>query len=108
MERWDDAERCFRQATDLQVRLSNQFPDAPYYSLWLATFRIALAEALIRRDQLSEARVELEKTVDELQLELKKRPHTSGLHDLLAIAYAQLEKASGQTEQGRNRLPPPR
>jgi eukaryotic-like serine/threonine-protein kinase len=108
MERWDDAERCFRQATDLQVRLANQFPDAPYYSLWLATFRIALAEALTRRDQLREARVELEKTVDELQRELKKRPDTSGLHDLLSIAYAQLEKASGQTEQGRNRLPPPR
>jgi hypothetical protein len=46
MERWAEAAQIFRQAIAFQASLVKQFPDAPYRSLWLATFRIALADGL--------------------------------------------------------------
>jgi tetratricopeptide (TPR) repeat protein len=96
VERWADAEHTFRQAIALQARLVNAFPDSPYYAVWMATFRIALADALIRRDQPGEASTELQGTVAALLLQLKQRPTMNSLHDLLAWAYAQLELALRQ------------
>jgi len=78
-----------------------QFPDAPYYSLWLATYHLALADALIRRDQPGAARTELEGTIAALSLQLKQRPEMNSLHDLLALGYSQLERALRQLGEKR-------
>jgi hypothetical protein len=83
------------------LRTDRAFPDAPYYGLWLATFRLALADALIRRDQPGEARTELEWTIAALSLQLKQRPEMNSLHDLLALGYAQLERALLQLGEKR-------
>ena len=96
MERWAEAAENFRQAVAIQGPLAKQFPEAPYYGLWLATFRIALADALIRLNQPGEARTELEGTVPALLRQLEQRPEIQPLHDLLALAYSKLEIALRQ------------
>ena len=93
MERWADAEQHFRRAIAIQAPLVKQFPDAPYCGLWMATFRIALADALIRQDQPSEARAELEETISTLLRQLEQRPDISALHDLFALGYSKLAVA---------------
>jgi eukaryotic-like serine/threonine-protein kinase len=102
MERWADAEQGFRQAVALQAPLVRQFPDAPYYGFWMATFRIALADALIRRNQPGKARTELEGTISALLLQLEQRPEIQPLHDVLALGYSRLEMALRQS--GENGL----
>ena len=97
MERWAEAEREFRKAVAIQAPLVSQFPDAPYYGLWMATFRIALADALIRRDRAGEARAELAGTLATLLCQVQQRPEILPLHDLLAMAYARLEIALRQS-----------
>jgi tetratricopeptide (TPR) repeat protein len=97
MERWADAEQSYRKAVAIQARLVSQFPDVPYYGLWMATFRIAVADALIRRNQPGEARAELEGTISTLVRQLELRPETHPPHDLLALGYAKLEIALRQT-----------
>ena len=97
MERWAEAEQSFRKAIACQSSLVKQFPDAPFYSLWMATFRMALADVLIRRNQPGQARTELEGTIAALLSELKQRPEMKALHDLLALGYSQLEMALRQT-----------
>ena len=96
MEHWDDAEQSFRKAIAIQSLLVNQFPDAPYYGLWMANFRIALADALIRLNRPGEARAELDGTISALLVELNQRPEMDALHDMLALAYSQLEIALRQ------------
>ena len=96
MDRWADAEQCFRKAIAIQTMLVNQFPEAPYYGLWMATFRIALADALRRRDQPGEARAELDGVISALSLQLTQNPTMNSLHDMLAWSYSQLEKALRQ------------
>ncbi len=101
MERWAEAEQSFRQAIAIEASLVKQFPDAPYYGLWMATFRIALADALLRRNQPDAARTELEGTISALLLQLKQRPEIHPPHDLLALGYSKLELALRQAgEQG--------
>ena len=46
--RWPDAAESFRKAVALHANLVKQFPDAPYYGLWMETFRLALEDALNR------------------------------------------------------------
>jgi eukaryotic-like serine/threonine-protein kinase len=96
MERWTEAEQNFRKAIAIQAPLVKQFPDAPYYGLWMATFRIALADALIRRNQPAEARTELEATISTLLHQLEQRPDVSSPHDLLALGYSKLAIALRQ------------
>jgi serine/threonine protein kinase/tetratricopeptide (TPR) repeat protein len=96
MERWAEAELSFRKAIAIQGPLVDQFPDEPYYGLWMATFRIALADALIRQNQPGAARSELEGTISALLLQLQQRPEAAPLHDLLASAYSRLEIAMRQ------------
>ena len=96
MERWADAEQSFRKAIAIQAPLVEQFPDAPYYGLWMATFRIALADALIRRNQPGEARTELEETISALLRQLEQRPEMHPPHDLLALGYSKLAMALRQ------------
>ena len=92
-----------------------QFPEAPYYGFWMATFRIALADALIRRNQPGEARAELEDTIATLLRQLGQTPETPPPHDLLALGYSKLaialrqageedeaDKAARKAEQERN------
>ncbi len=101
MDRWDDAEQSFRKAIAVQAPLVKQFPEAPYYGVWLATFRLALADALMRRDQPGAARSELEGTIAAVSLQLQQRPEMNSLHDLLALAYSQLERALSQLGEKR-------
>lgn len=98
IERWPEAETCFRQAVAVQSRLVKQFP-TPYYNLWMATFRIALADAMDRCGQVDAARAELESTIATLSRELQRSPELGGLQDLLAMAKQQLEKTQRQTGQ---------
>ena len=97
MGHWAEAERSFRRAVAVQAPLVDQFPDAPYFGLWMASFRIALAEALIRRDQPGEARAELEGTISALLRQLRQRPEIPPPHSLLALGYSKLEIALRQT-----------
>ena len=97
MEHWADAEQSFRKAIAIQSLLVNQFPDAPYYGLWMANYRIALADALIRLNRPGEARTELDGTISALLAELNQRQGINSLHDMLALAYSQLEIAFRQT-----------
>ena len=102
MERWAEAEQSFRKAIAIQAPLVKQFPDAPYYGLWMATFRIALADALIRRNQPGEARTELEETISALLRQLEQRPDIPPPHDLLALGYSKLAIAlrqAGENDQ---------
>jgi len=97
MGRWTDAEQNFHQAVAVQSLLVSQFHDAPYYGLWMANFRIALADALIWLNRSGEARTELDGTISTLLAELKQRPEMDALHDMLALAYSRLEIAFRQT-----------
>ena len=96
MEHWAEAELSFRKAVEIQLTLVNQFPDAAYYGLWMATFRISLADALIRRNKLAEARTELEGTISALLRQLEQRPEMHSLHGLLGLGYSRLELALRQ------------
>jgi eukaryotic-like serine/threonine-protein kinase len=96
MEHWAEAEQQFRNAIDLQAPLVKQFSDSPYFGLWMATFRIALADALIRRNQPGPARIELEETIPTLLRQLEQRPDTSRPHDLLELGYSKLAIALRQ------------
>ena len=96
MERWAEAEEQFRKAMAIQAPLVKRFPDAPYYGLWMATFRIALADALIRREQPREARTELEETISALMRQLEQRPDLPPPHGLLALGYSKLSVALRQ------------
>ncbi len=96
IERWSDAEQNFRKAIAIQSPLVKQFPDMPYYGLWMATFRIAYADALIHRNQPTEACVELEETLSTLFRQLEQKPETPRPHDLLALGYSKLAIALRQ------------
>ena len=102
MDHWAEAEQSFRKAVALQASLVKQFPDAPYYGLWMATFRIALADVLIRRNQPRDARTELEDAISKLLQQQERRPETPRPHDLLALGYSTLETAL--REAGENGL----
>lgn len=102
VERWPEAEQHFRKAIGIQSPLVAQSPDVFSYGLWLATFRIALADTLIQRDQVKEARAELEETISALLHQLEQRPETLPPHDLLALGYSKLAIAlrrSGEREK---------
>ena len=120
MERWSEAEQNFRKAIALQSPLVKQFPDVPYYGLWMATFRIALADSLIREDQTREARTELEGAISTLLQQQERRPELPPPHDLLALGYSKLaialrqagekdqaDEAARKAEQERNAVPRP-
>jgi tetratricopeptide (TPR) repeat protein len=119
--RWTDAERDFRKAIDCQSRLLAQFPNSPYFSLWMSTFRLALADALLRLERSTEARAELENAISTLEIQLKQNPELFSFHEMLARAYSEFEKVlrrSGErekadevarkAEQERNSFRPPR
>ena len=102
MERWGDAVQSFRQAVALQAPLVERFPDAPFQSLWLATFRIALADALMRQEQVREARTELEETIAMLTRQAERHPSLNAIHGLLALTYSKLEigwRQAGEPER---------
>ena len=99
MERWEEAESSFRKAVDLQRALVTQFPESTYYAVWTATFRLALADALMRREQPGEAVSELQGAIADLSLQVKRQPTMISLHELLVAAYGQLEIAWRQTGQ---------
>jgi eukaryotic-like serine/threonine-protein kinase len=102
MDDWAEAEQSFRKAVVLQASLVKQFPDRLYYGVWMATFRIALADALLRRNQPGEARDELEDAISTLLRQLARRPEIQPPHDLLALGYSKLAIALRQA--GENGL----
>lgn len=99
MDRWQEAEGSFRKAMALQHLLVAQFPESPYYTVWMATFRMALADALMRREQPGEAVSELQGAIADLSLQAKRQPRAASLHERLAAAYGQLELALRLTGQ---------
>lgn len=104
LEEWGDAEQQFRKAIAIQASLIKAFPESPYHSLWMATFRIALADALIQRDRPGEARTELEHTISTLLRQLEQTPQTNRPHDLLALGYSKLAIALrklGETDRAK-------
>ena len=97
MDHWAEAEQSFRQAIALQRELVIQFADTPYYGLWLATFRINLADAQLHQNQPGAARTELESTISDLLKLVEQTPGMYRPYDLLASAYSNLEMALRQT-----------
>ena len=95
-EHWNEAKDDFRQAVALQKPLVDRFPGTPAYALWLATFRIALADALIHQGESAQARQELEPTIAALTAAWKSNPDPRPVHELLASAYSRLEVALRQ------------
>jgi len=100
-DHWAEAEQSFRRAVGLQGALAQQFPDSPSYGLWMATFRISLADALLQRGQAGEARAELQATIAQLLPQLERKPAFPPPHALLALAYAKLEIAWRQAGEDR-------
>ena len=96
MDHWAEAEESFRKAVVLQASLVRQFPDRLYYGVWMATFRIALADVLLHRNQPGEARAELEDAISTLLRQLERRPEIQPPHDLLALGYSKLAIALRQ------------
>jgi tetratricopeptide (TPR) repeat protein len=96
MERWAEAEQNFRNAIAIQANLVKQFPDVTSYGLWMATFRIALADAYLKRNQPGEARTELEAALSTLVRQQEQRPGIRPPHELLALGYSKLEVALRQ------------
>jgi eukaryotic-like serine/threonine-protein kinase len=96
MDDWAAAEQSFRKAIAVQGPLVTQFPDAPSYGLWMATFRIGLADALIRRDQPDKACLELQETIAALLRQLGQTPALAPPHELLALGYSKLAVALRQ------------
>lgn len=97
MEDWGKAEQKFRQAIALQAPLVKQFSDVPSYGLWMATFRIALADAMLHRNRPEEAREILGETISTLMDQLETRPDIPPPHGLLALGYSKLAVALRQT-----------
>ncbi len=93
---WGKAEREFRRAIALQEPLVKQYPDAPYNWLWMATFRIALADALLHRNQAQEARAVLEEAISTLLHQLDQGPTAPRPHELLSLGYSRLAIAVRQ------------
>ena len=101
LDHWAEAERSFGQAVATQDSLVKQFPDMPHIGLWMATYRIARADALIHQHQPGEARKELEETMSALLSHLEHWSAVQPPHNLLAMGYATLEVAlreMGETE----------
>jgi tetratricopeptide (TPR) repeat protein len=94
---YEEAEENFRKAIVLQTPLVKQFPDVPYYALWMATFRIAHADALIRQNRSAQALVELEEALSSLLRQYEERPETLRPHNLLALGYSGLAMALRET-----------
>lgn len=90
IEAWGKAEQEFRQAIALQAPLVKRFPAVPSYGLWMATFRIALADALLHRNEPEEARKILGETISTLMGQLETRPDIPPPHGLLALGYSKL------------------
>ncbi len=99
---WPEAEQQFRKAIAVQVSLVKEFPEAPYYGLWMATFRIALADALAHQDRATEAQADLQEAIGSLERQLEQRPEVPRPHNLLALGYSRLAmvlRQAGQREQ---------
>jgi tetratricopeptide (TPR) repeat protein len=96
---WAEAEEEFRKAIAVQAPLVKEFPDALYYGLWMAAFRIALADTLIHQNRAGEAQADLEKTIESLLRQLEQRPEIPRPHNLLALGYSRLAMALGQAGQ---------
>ncbi len=62
----------------------------------MATFRIALADALLHRNQAEAARTVLEETLPTLVRQVEPNPEVSRPHNLLALGYSRLEIALRQ------------
>lgn len=95
-ERWAEAETNFRKAITVQMPLVKKLPDVPHYALWLATFQIALADALLHQDRPDTARAELEETMVTLSRYSEQKPAMPAPHDLLALAHSKLAVALRQ------------
>ncbi len=70
----------------------------------MASFRIALADALIQRNQPGEACIELGETISSLLRLLEQRLEMLLPHDLLALGYSGLAmvlRQAGQRNQAR-------
>ena len=93
---WEKAEQEFRQAIALQAPLLKSFPGVPSYGLWMATLRIALADAMLHRNEPEEARKILGETISTLMGQLQTRPDIPPPHGLLALGYSKLAVALRQ------------
>jgi len=65
--RLGEAEKHCRRAVDEMVMLCEQNPEVATYTIWLGAYRNALADVLMQRGELSEARELLSDTVTRLE-----------------------------------------
>ena len=107
LHRLDEAEEHDRKAVTAQARLVEQFPDMPTHRVWLAGFRNSLADLLLMRDKLQEARVLAEETISMLNNLFNAKSDMWFLHALLAESNrtlaAILNRAGDQAGSSRAR-----
>jgi serine/threonine protein kinase len=86
----EDAEAALRQALALQSSLLGRFSEVASYGIWLAVIQESLAKMLRSRDQLTEARSLLERSIVILKDQLAGTPEREYVDDLLSRHSATL------------------
>lgn len=97
LDQWHEAEQDFRRAIALQASLEKRFPGNLQHGLWMATFRIALADALLQQNQPGAARTELEDSMTNLLSHLGPGTIQPRPHDLISQGYSALARAFRMT-----------
>jgi tetratricopeptide (TPR) repeat protein len=103
MRRLDEAEQSDRRAVTVQASLVANFPELISQKAWLAAFRNSLADTLLVRDKLSEARALSEETISTTSAlsRVSRDPEMWYLHALLADSNRTLSavlRRSGQPD----------
>ena len=90
--------RAVRKAVTIQATLVKQYPIRSSYGLWMATFRIAPGDALLRRNQPVEARTSnSEEGISMLLHQVAQIAVLRVADDVLALGYSRLAIALRQT-----------
>jgi eukaryotic-like serine/threonine-protein kinase len=84
LHRLDEAEQYDRKAVSTQAKLAEHLPKIASHRVWLAGFRNSLADLLLLRGKLDEARPLVEETISMLDEVLKANPDMWFIHALLA------------------------
>ena len=93
MHRLDDAEKSDRKALEVQTQLARDFPEIVTYQVWEAAFRNSLADLLLLRGDLAEAKSVAETNIARTSRLLDDHPELWYLHAILMNANRTLAAA---------------
>lgn len=91
-ERVRGAIDAYQSASDLQELLVKRFPQAIAYRIWLARFHQSQARLLHEGRRFVEARDEISKSIENLELVLQSDPNATYLHDTQSNSYRRLSQ----------------